>query len=216
MRQLRAGSVYDALPTLPSGLLRRLQTVYDPGMATYPEPHLITAEQFLQIDFGSDIRAELDNGIVRMMAGGTAAHARIQSNLMLAIGLALRGSGCRAYGPDMGLRTHDKSVRYPDISVYCGKDSAAFDDAKAFDDPVIIVEVLSPSTSSLDQGIKLQEYRWLPSVQTILLIDPDAETVRSVTRTGAHNWTDNLHGPGEDIIIPGLCITVAHAEIFAR
>lgn len=185
-------------------------------MATHPEPHLITAEQFLQIDFGSDIKAELDNGIVRMMAGGTAAHARIQMNVQGLLWQALKGSGCFPYGPDMGLRTHDSSVRYPDISVYCGKDGAAFDNAKAFDDPVMLVEVLSPSTSALDQGVKLQEYRWLPSVQTIWLIEPETETVRSVTRTGAQNWTDNLHGPGEDIAVPRLEIAIAHSEIFAR
>lgn len=48
------------------------------------------------------------------------------------------------------------------------------------------------------------------------LIDPETETVRSVTRTGPHNWTDNLHGAGEDIAVPCLDIALPHAEIFAR
>lgn len=185
-------------------------------MATDPEPHLITAEQFMQIDFGSDIKAELDNGIIRMMAGGTAAHARIQSNLMLAFGLALRGSGCRPYGSDMGLRTHGQSVRYPDLSVYCGKDSALFDAAKAFDDPVVLVEVLFSSTRLSDQGTKLGEYRALPSVQTILLIDPDTETVEVITRTGPQSWTDTILGHDNDVAIAHLDMTVRHADIFAR
>lgn len=185
-------------------------------MATNSEPNLITAEQFLQIDFGSDIKAELDNGIVRMMAGGTAAHARIQSNLMLAFGLALRGSGRRPYGPDMGLRTHGQSVRYPDLSVYCGKDGPLFDATKAFDDPVVVVEVLSPSTRLSDQGTKLGEYRALPSVQTIMLIDPDAEKMQVITRTGPQSWTDTMLGYGNDVAIPHLDMTIAHADIFAR
>lgn len=185
-------------------------------MAAHPEPHLITAEQFLQIDFGSDIKAELDNGIVRMMAGGTAAHARVQSNLMLAFGLALRGSGCRPYGPDMGLRTHGQSVRHPDLSVYYGKDSSLFDAAKAFDDPVVVVEVLSPSTQLSDQGPKLGEYRALPSVQTIMLIDPDAEEVQVITRTGPQSWTDTIMGYDSDVAIPHLDMSLRHAEIFAR
>ncbi|WP_373487228.1 Uma2 family endonuclease [Blastomonas sp.] len=170
----------------------------------------------MQIDFGSDIKAELDNGIIRMMAGGTAAHARIQSNLTLALGLALRGSGCRPYGSDMGLQTHEMSVRYPDVSVYCGKDSELFDNVKAFDDPVLLVEVLSPSTATSDAGVKLNEYRAIPSVQTILMIDPVASTVRSITRTGPQNWIDNVHGGGEDIAIPHLKITLSHTDIFAR
>ena len=185
-------------------------------MATLPEPVLINADQFLQMDFGPDIKAELDNGVIRIMAGGTAAHARMQANTMLALGIALRGSGCRAYGPDMGLRIHGMSIRYPDISVYCGKDSEIFDSQKAFTDPVVLVEVLSPSTVALDQGTKLNEYRDLPSVQTILLIDSEASTVRSITRTGPQNWTDNVQGAGEDVIIPHLNLTLAHDEIFAR
>lgn len=185
-------------------------------MATDPEPHLITAEQFLQIEFGSDMKAELDNGIIRMMAGGTMAHSRIQTNVIMALGSMLRGTGCRPLGSDMGLQTHDKSVRYPDVSVYCGKDSPDLDTIKAFDDPVLVVEVLSPSTCKLDEGIKLREYRWLPSVQTILLIDPATEIVRAVTRTEGQNWTDQVHGPGSTIPIPYLDIALEHTDIFAR
>lgn len=213
MRQLRAAGCYYAQAALQSGLLRCLQTVYSQDMA---DPCCITAEQFLQIDFGSDIKAELDNGIVRMMAGGTAAHARIQTNVLIALGNVLRGSACRPYGPDMGLRTHDNSVRYPDVSAYCGKDSEIFDAAKAFDDPVVIVEVLSPSTRLSDQGTKLGEYRALPSVQSILMIDPDAQTVQVVTRTGLQSWTDSILCPDDDIAIPYLDVTLPHAEIFAR
>lgn len=185
-------------------------------MATHAEQHLITAEQFLQIEFGSDMKAELDNGIIRMMAGGTVAHSRIQANVMMALGSLLRGTGCRPFGSDMGLRTNEKSVRYPDVSVYCGKDSPDLDTEKAFDDPVLLVEVLSPSTSALDEGVKLREYRWLTSVQTILLIDPDTQSVRAITRTEGQNWTDQVHGPGSTIPIPKLAIVMDHADIFAR
>lgn len=185
-------------------------------MATHAEQHLITAEQFLQIEFGCDLKAELDNGIIRMMAGGTVAHSRIQANVMMALGSLLRGTGCRPFGSDMGLQTNEKSVRYPDVSVYCGKDSPDLDRKKAFDDPVLLVEVLSPLTSALDEGVKLREYRWLSSVQTILLIDPDTETVRAITRIEGQNWTDQMHGPGSAITIPQLEIVLEHADIFAR
>lgn len=116
----------------------------------------------------------------------------------------------------MGLRTHENSVRYPDVSVYCGKDGEIFDAAKAFDDPVVIAEVLSSSTRLSDQGTKLGEYRALPSVQTILMIDPDAQTVQVVTRTGLQSWTDSTLGPDNAIAIPYLDVTLPHSDIFAR
>lgn len=59
---------------------------------------LVTTEQFLRMDFGPDKKAELDHGVVRMMAGGTAAHARVQANVLALLRAALRGTGCRPYG----------------------------------------------------------------------------------------------------------------------
>ena len=97
-------------------------------MATDPHYRLLTAEEFLRIDFGPEMKAELDNGVIRMMTGGTRAHARVQANLMTALGVALRGSGCRPYGSDMAVRTRDRSVRYPDITVDCGSPDDRPDD----------------------------------------------------------------------------------------
>lgn len=62
-------------------------------MATQVHYPLLTAEEFLQIDFG-DRKAELDNGVIRMMAGGTGRHAQVQGNIFVALRSRLRGSGC--------------------------------------------------------------------------------------------------------------------------
>mgnify|MGYP001297411727 CR=1 FL=1 len=186
-------------------------------MASQPAPYLISADQFLAMEFGPDEKVELDNGVIRMMGGGTAAHARIQANLIVALGTRLKGTGCRPYGSDMAARTHDMSVRYPDVSVYCGDQSSAERDKdKAFTDPRIVIEVLSPSTSTHDQQAKLAEYRDLPSVDTILFVDPDAERVRVVQRTSAEGWSDNWMATGSDIALPSLSLTLTHDDIFAR
>src|ERR1700712_2263035 len=132
-------------------------------MATHPVYPLLTAEEFLQIDFG-DRKAELDNGVIRMMAGGTARHARVQGNIFLALGMRLRGTGCTPFNSDMAARTRGDSVRYPDVSVYCGRNEERDDDALAFDDPRIVFEVLSAGTARTDLRIKLDEYKALPSI----------------------------------------------------
>lgn len=49
---------------------------------TNPAYRLLDAEEFLEIDFGAERKAELDQGVIRMMAGGTRAHARVQANLL--------------------------------------------------------------------------------------------------------------------------------------
>ena len=184
-------------------------------MATYPDYPLLTAEDFLDIDFG-ERKAELDNGVIRMMAGGTARHAKIQGNILVALATRLRGTGCAPYNSDMAAQTRDRSIRYPDVSVYCGRNGPADDDEKAFDNPRVLFEVLSAGTARTDLRIKLEEYKELPSVDTIVFIDIATERLRIVQRTGPKGWSDVIHTEPTNVALPSLDITIGHEEIFAR
>lgn len=106
-------------------------------------------------------------------------------------------------------------MRHPDLSVDCAHQDAEGDD-KVPVDPRVIMEVLSPSTRRDDEGVKLDEYRRLAGVDTIALIDPDAERVRVLQRTGPDAWSDVTHREPADLELPSLGVTVPHAEIFAR
>lgn len=183
-------------------------------MATDPDYPLLTAEEFLEIDFG-DRKAELDNGVIRMMAGGTARHAQVQGNIFLALGVRLRGTGCMPYNSDMAARTRDRSVRYPDVSVYCGRTDPSNDEKKAFDDPRIVVEVLSAGTARTDLRVKLEEYKDLASVDTIVFVDIATERLRVVQRTGS-GWSETIHSGPADLQLPSIELTIRHDEIFAR
>lgn len=176
-------------------------------------PRLLTAEEFYQIDFGPDLKAELDNGYIRMMAGGSRDHARVQANLIAFLGPRLRGSGCRPYGSDISVRPHEMSVRYPDVTVDCGTQDDHGKDIR-LNAPRVIFEVLSPSTRELDLRVKKDEYRAIASVDTIVFVDPDAETVLVSQRHG-DDWTDTPPRP-DDLHLPSLDLTIPHAEIFAR
>lgn len=185
-------------------------------MAAQPDTVLLTAEQFLEIQFPSDVKAELDNGVIRMMAGGSRAHARVQRNILVALGNALLGSGCQPFGSDFAVETASGSVRYPDVSVDCGEESDANDADRVLTDPRVIVEVLSPTTRRSDEGVKLNEYRALPSVDTIALVDPDAGRLRVLQRTGPDAWSDVTFREQGDLVLPSLGVTVSHAAIFTR
>ena len=184
-------------------------------MATQPDYPLLSAEDFLDIDFG-ERKAELDNGVIRMMAGGTARHAQVQGNIYSALRTLLRGSGCTPYNSDMAARTRDRSIRYPDVTVYCGRGSASNDDEKAFDDPRVVFEVLSAGTARTDLRVKLDEYRELASIDAIVFVDIATERLRVVQRTGPNAWSDVTHTEPTDLALPSLAITLPHAEIFAR
>ena len=183
-------------------------------MATQTQYPLLSAKDFLEIDFGEH-KAELDNGVIRMMAGGTARHAEVQTNIISALRQRLRGSGCKPYGPDMGVETHSGSVRYPDVSVYCGRTGAS-DKDKAFDDPKVIFEVLSDGTARTDLRVKLPEYTALHSVDTIVFVDIASERLRIVQRTGPTAWNEQAYEEPIDVELPSMGIVIPHDEIFAR
>lgn len=177
---------------------------------------LVSADEFLLLDLGPDRRAELDQGVIRI-AGGTAAHARVQTNLLSYLRTKLRGTPCRPYGSDMALRIGEHSVRYPDVTIYCGQPGSADNDAKkVLEGPRVVFEVLSPHTASLDQGQKLAEYQELPSVDAIVFVDPDAETLRVVTRLGPQSFRDDRFGTVGELELPCLGLTIPRTEVFAR
>lgn len=182
-------------------------------MASDPTHYrLLTVEEFLRIDFGPDMKAELEDGIIRMMAGGTRAHARVQSNLMIAAGNALRGSECRPYGSDIGVRTRERTIRYPDLTIDCGAPGDGDDDL-TLSAPSVVIEVLSYSTRSSDLKAKKDEYRALDSVDTIVFVDVEQKTL-SVLQRIEGGWTDMLFA-AVDLVIPSLGITIGYADIFA-
>ena len=176
-------------------------------------PRLLTVEEFLQIDFGPELKAELDDGYIRIMAGGSRAHARVQMNLYRYLGNALRGSGCRPFGSAMGVQTKELALRYPDLSVDCGTPG---DDSmdQVLGNPRVLVEVLSPATRDYDLRVKKAEYREIGTVDTIAFVDPEAETL-SVSQRMEGGWTESLFAAA-NLSLPALDLTVSYAEIFAR
>lgn len=169
------------------------------------------------MDFGTDKKFELDDGVIYMMTGGTEAHAWVQGNIFAWLRAKLRGTGCRPYGPDMALKISEVDVRYPDITIYCDQPPRSdLERAKLLENPTVVIEVLSPSTSTFDQGTKLEEYKSIPTVKTIVFVDPVNEMCRTMERISERGWHDAMFSGERGIPVPALGITIPHDEIFAR
>ncbi|MEG3168666.1 MULTISPECIES: Uma2 family endonuclease [Sphingomonas] len=181
-----------------------------------PAYRRVEVDEFLDMDFGG-AKAELEDGLIYIMAGGNEVHARIAANLLAYFHPKLRGTGCRPYGSNFATRTGERSIRFPDLSIYCNNPSAPGNDRKKLlGDPQVVFEVLSPSTSSYDQKVKLEEYRQLDGTREIVLVDPTDERIRLVRRTPSGGWTDDWLPDRADVLLPSLDLTIPHAEIFAR
>ena len=186
------------------------------SIALDPAYRRVSVEEFLAMDF-CGAKAELDNGIIYMMTGGSRFHSRISANLIVALGNRLKGTGCAPYDSNFGCRTDEQSVRYPDVSVYCDHPTAQVNDfEKLIGEPRVVIEVLSPSTSSFDQKVKLAEYKALPHISEIVFIDPNDGRMRVVRRLDADDWADNWYPEGKSLELASLNVSISHAEIFAR
>lgn len=132
--------------------------------------HRMTGDEFLAWDETQTVKHEFVRGEVFMMTGGEDRNFTTAGNLYIALRQHLRGTPCRVYGSDVKLRVDAADCYfYPDLMVTCSAADAAQRLVKR--EPVLVVEVLSPSTAAFDRGDKFADYRQLPSLQEYLLVD---------------------------------------------
>lgn len=144
--------------------------VAEPHVGYALKKQLMTAQEFLAWDEGQITKHEFVRGEVFMMAGGEDRNATVAGNLYIALRLHLRGTPCHVYNSDVKLRVAAADCYfYPDLMVTCSAADAA--DRLIKREPVLVVEVLSPSTAAFDRGDKFADYRLLPSLREYLLVD---------------------------------------------
>jgi Uma2 family endonuclease len=148
---------------------------------------LMSLDEFLAWERDQPERYEYARGVITMMTGGSAAHVTIAMNLAFALRQALRGTGCRPFGSDMRIIANH-TVRYPDISVVCRH---VDDRENNIPDPILIMEVISPTTEREDRGRKKFDYFATPSIQQYAIIEQDGCRVDLYTRTDT-SWTDEI------------------------
>lgn len=129
-----------------------------------------------------DVRYEMHDGEVFAMAGGSPLHGAISLNAAVALRLRVRPRGCTTFGSDVYVRPDDdnKSAMLPDAFVRCGPQLAS--GQRYIGDPVIIVEVLSPSTMDFDRGQKRLRYFKFDSLQHYIILYQDEYRAEMWTR----------------------------------
>lgn len=140
-------------------------------MATRPK-HNLTVEEFLEAYEGAPGRYELVDGTVVKMAAETARHVRLKGKIFRALASAIerKGLDCEAFQDGISVKITANTAREPDVSVQCGR--TLDDESLLLDKPLLLVEVVSPGSSSKDESQKLAEYFRLPSVMHYLIVWP--------------------------------------------
>ena len=126
---------------------------------------------------GARGRWELHDGVAKRITPERLDHARTKGEAALALTIASRSAGCdcEVFGSGAGVRIDARTIYAPDGAVICGPKLP--DDARLLDHPIVVVEVLSPSTAAIDHGPKFSGYFSLPSVEHYLILDAERRVV---------------------------------------
>jgi Uma2 family endonuclease len=175
------------------------------------KPRMTRDEFFLWAE-ARDEPYEFDGFQPVAMTGGNLRHDLLTRNIARALDARLRG-GCRSFGPNAGVRTIGDAVRYPDAVVTCSR----FDQsAREVPDPVVVFEVLSPTSGHTDRIVKLLEYRAVPSIRRYIIVEyaSAAVTVHARGAAGA-DWTTTALTADGILPLPEIGIEIPVADVFA-
>ncbi len=178
---------------------------------------LMTVEDFYIWQLDQDERYELVEGVpvpLRAMTGASNEHDTILVNCIGELHTRLRGKPCRVVSADTALRTSIRSTRRPDVMVECAPPQPRTYEARQ---PLVVIEVLSPSTRKFDLLNKLEEYRRMPTLRHILLIDPDLISAQHYARADEGEWSSReLRGRAALIAFDAIDVTLSLGALYDR
>ena len=145
----------------------------------------LSPDEYIAAERKATLKSEYLSGEIVAMSGASNAHNLITVNTLTVLYNQLAERGCRVYASDMRVGIGaEVSYFYPDMAVVC--DEPRFED-NALDtliNPIVVIEVLSPSTEAYDRGEKSVRYRQLKSLQEYILISQNQVHVEHYLRQG--------------------------------
>jgi len=149
-----------------------------------------TRAEYVAFERSSNAKHEYLDGAIYAMAGGSREHALIAANVITLMNLALRGRPCAVHSSDLRIRVVDTGLEtYPDASVVCGRPESDPDDRHVVLNPIVVVEVTSPSTEAYDRGEKIEHYKRVPSLREIVLVSYRERLVEVIRRDEDGSWS---------------------------
>ena len=152
------------------------------------------------------------------MAGGTPNHTRIARNVCNRLTQRLGDRDCEVFPSDMRIKVPaDAPYRYPDVSTVCGKQNyEMFQGLEMLTNPVLLVEVLSPSTAAYDLDAKFTAYQSIPSFCEYLVIAQDRPHVIRYVRQPQGWLRTEVNGLQNEVTLESLEVALPLSEIYAR
>ena len=177
-----------------------------------------TLEEYFELELASEERYEYFNGEVFCMSGVSPNHAQIESNLITALNNELRKRGCRVFPANIRIKVPAAPpYRYPDLAVVCEKPIyEEIGGIEALTNPVLLVEVLSPSAEAYDRGDKFTYYKSIPSFREYLLVAQHRPHITHYVKQSDDKWdyaeTNDLTA---GLYLPSVDCTLTLGEVYS-
>lgn len=184
-----------------------------------PEDYF-SPEEYLAWEENQTYRHEYVDGQVYAMAGSTKDHARIVGNLGTRLNIFLEGKPCEPYTVDVKVEvtTHHRRYYYPDVVVTCEASYETPEDKYLILQPILIVEVLSPSTKRTDKVEKFNAYRHIAGLREYVIVAQDQMRVEVYRHEKAGEvWQGEVFTePEQEITFQSIGLTLRVATIYNR
>ena len=166
-----------------------------------------TVAEFDRWHAGQPERWELIGGVPVMMSPPMRPHTTIKGNIFAGLRAKLAGRPCQVYVDGVEVKEQSRKLSaIPDVVVECDQPATRSPEVK---EPIVIVEVISPSSERDDTGRKWRGYRLIPSVQHYLVVEQDEPAVTIHTRTGPFSFAEELVGEGAvELTALGVSLTI--------
>ncbi|MBI1761529.1 MAG: Uma2 family endonuclease [Acidobacteria bacterium] len=190
-------------------------------------PTVYSIEEYLDFERAAEERHEYLDGYIYKMAGEGEEHADICASLSGLLYTQLRGTPCRGRiantkvrsGPlPLSPRSSKGLFSYSDVFVVCDPIQYHDEFRDIVINPVVIFEVLSPSTEEFDRDIKFERYdRWNPSLQDYLLVAQNAPKIEHYTRQADGSWRYRVYrGLEAGCVIESIKCSLSLADVYER
>ena len=192
-----------------------------PNLASDATTTRFTPDDYRAIEETAEERHEYCNGEMIAMSGGSEVHSTIACNSLIYLGFLLRDTDFRLYNSDLRVWIPEHRYgTYADLIVVNGEPVFNGDRTDKILNPLLIVEVLSPSTEAYDRGEKFRKYRSLASFCEYLLVsqtEPYIEQYYNGDRQSNDRWQWQVYdGLDRAIVLPSLNIELPMSEVYCR
>jgi Uma2 family endonuclease len=180
-------------------------------------PRAARYSEYLAVEGMSEHRHEFIDGVIVAMAGGSAEHNAIGARLAMVVGMRLP-AGCRYFSSDQRFWIAATArARYADGSIICGMPEYPVHDDQAALNPLVVFEVLSPSSEGDDDGDKREDFQSLADVRAYVLLSQDARQVKVYRRDEHGKWgtKPDVYTGGAAFELPALSAPVAVDNIYS-